>query len=72
MRSFGYDEMEVLNSGASLQELADLLSSIASYVITEGMVLNDGETIGFSAEQKLPITKSGGVAVGSSSLKIKF
>nr|WP_304430429.1 DUF4261 domain-containing protein [uncultured Acetatifactor sp.] len=36
------------------------------------MVLHDGETIGFSEDQKLPITKSGGVAVEGDSLKIEF
>lgn len=48
------------------------LWDIANYVITEDVVLRDGETIGFSEEQKLPITRSKGVAVEGDSLKIKF
>ena len=72
MRNFGYDEMEVLNSGAEPMELLDFLTSIANYVITDDVILQDGETIGFTAEQKCAITKSKGVAVEGDSLKIEF
>ena len=72
MRYFGYDEMEVLDSQADAQTLHGFLSDIANYVITEDVVLRDGETIGFSEEQKLPITKSKGVSVEGDSLKIAF
>ena len=72
MRNFGYDEMEVLNSSVEPIELLDFLTSIANYVITEDVILNDGETIGFTADQKLPITKSQGVAVEGDSLKIEY
>lgn len=72
MRSFGYDEMEVLDSHATAEDLIDLLSDIANYVITDEVLLQDGETIGFSEEQKLPITRSRGVAVEGDSLKIGF
>lgn len=72
MRSFGYDEMEVLDSSAEPDELLDFLASITNYVITEGVILQDGETIGFSADQRLPITKSPGVAVEGDSLKIEY
>ena len=72
MRDFGYDEIEVLNSSAEPIELLDFLTSIANYVITEDVILQDGETIGFTADQKLPITKSKGVAVEGDSLKIEY
>ncbi len=72
LNDFGYDEIEVLNSSASPSDLHDFLSDIANYVITENVLLLDGETIGFTVEQKLPITKSRGVAVYGDSLKIAF
>ncbi len=72
MSAFGYDEIEVLDSGRQPSELYDFLADIANYVITQGAVLKDGETIGFSAEQKLPITRSEGAAVEGYSLKIEF
>ena len=72
MRNFGYDEMEVLNSSAEPIELIDLLTSIANYVILEDEILQDGETIGFTADQEFAITKSKGVAVEGDSLKIEY
>lgn len=72
MRYFGYDEMEVLDSQTDAETLHGLLSDIANCVITADVILRDGETIGFSEEQKLPITKSKGVAVEGDSLKIDF
>lgn len=72
MINFGYDEIEVLDSKADMKELHGFLVEIANYVIMENVVLKDGETIGFSAEQKLPITRSKGVAVDGDSLKIVF
>lgn len=72
MGGFGYDEIEVLDSAASPAELNEFMMDIAGYVITEGVVLRDGETIGFTAEQKLPITKGPGVAVDGETIKIEF
>ena len=72
MRNFGYDEMEVLNSSAEPDELLDFLTSIANYVILEDVILQDGETIGFTADQQLAITKSNGLAVEGDSLKIEY
>lgn len=72
MRNFGYDEIEVLDSRAEPVELLDFLTGIAHYVITEGVVLNDGETIGFTEEQRLAISRSRGVAVEGDSLKIEY
>ena len=43
---------------------------VTVYVISEDVVLQDGETIGFTEEQKLSITCSEGVAVDGMSLKI--
>lgn len=48
------------------------MTSIAEYVITEDVLLKDGETIGFSEEEKLPITESKGQAVDGTTLKIKY
>lgn len=72
MRHFGYDEMEVIDSPTQPQAVANFLSDVANYVIMDDVILRDGETIGFSAEQKLPITKSRGIAVEGDTLKIGF
>lgn len=72
MRAFGYDEIEVLDTEADAKTLLAFLSDIADYVISSDVVLRGGKTIGFSAEQKLPISRSRGVAVSGDSLKIGF
>lgn len=72
MNYLGYDEIEIIDSSAKPEQLNRFLVDTAAYVINENVILRDGETIGFSAEQKLPITKSRGVAVKGDSLKIGF
>ena len=49
-----------------------LLLNIAGYIIQEDVTLQDGETLGYTAEQKLPITRSQGINVEGMSLKIEF
>ena len=72
MRSFGYEEMEIVDSPKQPNDLLGFLLSISEYVLSEGVELKDGETIGFSEEQKLPITLSDGVSVPGKTLKIKY
>lgn len=72
LQGLGYDEIEILDSTAQPSEVRDFLMDIAGYVLTEDVTLRDGETIGFTADQKLPITLSQGVMVEGNSLKIGF
>lgn len=74
MRKFGKEEMEVIVSreNADLNNIRGFLLDITAYVLTENVTLRDGETIGFSAEQKLKITLSPGVGVYGNSLKIEY
>lgn len=72
LRSFGKEELEVLDSSQSPSDIYDLVFNLCLYIIKEGAVFHDGETCGFSMEQKLPITLSEGVYVEGQSLKIGF
>ena len=72
MTAFGMDEMEVLDADAQPEEVRDFLASLAGYVLEEGVTLQDGETIGFSAEDKHAITRSEGISLPGSTLKITF
>lgn len=69
---FGKKEIEVLQTIQTPEDLFGFLYNIARYVIENDISLKDGETIGFSAEQKLPITLSKGVAIENDSFKIKY
>ncbi|WP_223556093.1 DUF4261 domain-containing protein [Lysinibacillus sphaericus] len=72
LKAFGKDEIEILDSQASPEEMRDFLITISGYIVDENVTLRDGETIGFSAEQKLPISRSEGVYVEGDTLKIKY
>lgn len=73
MDVFGKDEMEVLDTGAEPSEVRDFLASLVSYVLEYDVTLQDGETIGFSAEDKHAITRSQGVALPEQmTLKISY
>lgn len=71
MEKFQKEEMEILNSQMNMKTLHASLTSMCHYIITSGLVLKDGETIGFSAEQKWAISHSKSVyALSEYSLKI--
>ena len=72
LRSFGKDELEIRDSQQSPQDVHELLLNISGYLIEEDVTLQDGETLGYTAEQKLHITRSEGVNVEGMSLKIGF
>lgn len=72
LSAFGKDEIEVLASGASPGELRSFLYDVADYVIERDAVLFDGETIGTSEEERLPITRSAGVWHDGMTLKIRY
>lgn len=72
LRAFGKDEIEVLDSRVTPAELREFLMDISLYVVEQDVTLRDGETIGFTAEQKLPIARSEGVHLDGDTLKIGY
>ncbi|WP_288632962.1 DUF4261 domain-containing protein [Butyricimonas virosa] len=72
MKAFGKDEMEILGSKHGLTELQGLMFEIVCYIIGSDVTLHEGETLGVSKEQKLPIIRSKGVSVEGMTLKIEY
>ena len=72
LKEFGFDEMEVLNSSHSKEEIHEMLFNLSHYVILGNVTLGDGETLGLSAEQKLKLTKSKGVQLEGRTLKVEY
>lgn len=72
MVEFGKDEMEVLDADADPNDLRDFIYSLADYVLAYDVTLKDGETIGFSAEDKHAITYSEGVSLPGMTLKVEY
>lgn len=72
MEQFDKDEIEVLDVDAQPSEVRNFLLDLVSYVLESGVTLRDGETIGFSAEDKHAITRSEGVSLPGVTLKISY
>lgn len=68
---FGYKEIEIYSDmNSNMKELHTLIVEITAHVINNDIELHNGETIGLSAEQKLKITESKGIALDGITLKI--
>lgn len=72
MDLFGKDNIEILDTTLEPPDLYDLLVQIATYVITSDVTLKDGETIGFSEDQKCKIARSSGVSLPADEMTIKI
>ncbi|WP_029758434.1 DUF4261 domain-containing protein [Fusobacterium nucleatum] len=72
MEGFGKKEMEIIASSESPEDIYYFLQGVADYVITSDVILQDGETIGFSAEQKISISQSKGIAIDGITLKLGY
>lgn len=72
LRSFGKEEVEIVDSKRPPKDVHALLLNIAGYVVEGGVTLSGGETLGYTAEQKLSITLSEGLNVDGMSLKIEY
>ncbi len=71
LEAFNKTEIEVIESSLSSNDLYEFLLQILDYVIGSNVFLKDGETIGFSAEQKIKITQSKAIFLEGDSLKLE-
>ena len=72
LAAFGKEEIEVLDTQAAPGDLHSFLLDLASYVLEEDVTFHDGETIGFTEGQYLPISRSAGVWHDGMTLKISY
>jgi hypothetical protein len=72
LKEFGFDEMEILNSNHSKDEIHETLFNLSHYVIQSGVTLKDGEIVGLKEEQKLKLTKSKGAQLEGTTLKVEY
>ncbi|MNE94294.1 hypothetical protein D3C80_1922450 [compost metagenome] len=71
LKEFGKTEIEVLESDMQRSDLYDFVVAVTSYIIGYDAVLLDGQTIGFTEEQKIQITESKAKFLEGNSLKLK-
>lgn len=72
LEAFAKDELEVPDSSADPNELRGFLFNIAAYVISQDVTLRDGETLGSSDEEKIPLTRSPGQYLDGHTLKVGY
>jgi len=72
LKEFNKQEIEILYSKLSLEELFDFLFNITSYVLSQDITLKIGETVGLTAEQKIAVNASKGEFVEGQSIKLKI
>lgn len=72
LRAFGKEELEVIDSQQEPRDIHLLLLNVAGYLIEQDAELRDGETLGYTEDQKLPITRSPGVNMEGDTIKIQF
>ena len=73
LEQFNKMELEILASRHEPNELFTFLCGICDYLIANDVTLRNGETIGFSEDEKLAITRSSRVAgIAEETLKIAY
>ena len=72
MKEFGKSEMEIINSAVNSDELYYFLISILQYILKDDVQLKDGETIGFTEDEKIKIRESKAVYLEGNSLKLEL
>ena len=69
---FGRLELEIIGTSRSHEELYNFLYGVCEGILSEGMYFHDGETLSFTSDQRLTITKSKAVYVEGDSFKIEY
>jgi len=67
---FGKPELEIVGSDAELHYINTFLNEVAGYILRSGKDLHPGETVGLTAEEKIPISISKGVFIDGETLKL--
>ncbi len=72
LTSFGRNEMEILDSSHEPSDIFEFLYDLCAYLLNADVYIRDGETVGHSAEEKIPVTCSEGVSLEGMTLKIHY
>lgn len=72
LKAFDKLEMEFVNVPLDLRELHTFLSQICGYVVKSNVTFKNGETLGFTADQKIKIVQSKGIFVEGESFKLEL
>ncbi len=69
---FGKDEIEISDTDMEPDRLRGILVDLASCVLEDCAVFQDGDTVEVAGYKKLPVARSKGIALPGATLKISF
>lgn len=72
LADFNKTEIEILDTKHSKDEINEMMMNLVNYILISDVTLKDGETIGFTEEQKLKITISKGKFIDGKTIKVAF
>lgn len=72
LEDFNKTEIEIIETKHSIEEINEMLLNLVNYILVSDVTLKDGETIGFTEEQKLKISISKGKFIDGKTIKIEF
>jgi hypothetical protein len=72
LAEFNKYEMEIVNSRKQIEEVRNFASSITSYVLDYDVAFKDGQTCGFSEDEKIGITLSKGKFLEGKTFKLAY
>jgi hypothetical protein len=72
LTAFGKSEIEIVDSHRTFNELEEMIYNVAHYVVLNDVDFEDGQTFGYTADQKLKLTYSKGRFVPDKSFKLSY
>lgn len=72
LESFGKDEIEIADTDMEPDKLRKILVNLASCVLEDWAVFQEGDTVNLSQGRRLPVTRSPGIALPGMTLKISY
>jgi len=72
LKTFGKSEVEIIDSDKTFDELQEMLYNVAHYVVMSNVNFEDGQTFGYTTDQKLKIAYSTGRFVPDKSFKLSY
>ena len=72
LADFNKAEIEIIETKHSREEINEMMLNLVNYILVSDVTLKNGETIGFTEEQKLKITISKGRFIDGKTIKVEF
>jgi len=72
LKEFGFDEIEILNSTKSRDDVLAMLFNTSHYIILNNIEIKPGDTFGMTKDHRTKVTRSNGVYLEGKTLKLEY